>query len=365
MLIYSKITSLDSLSKVDTLSIPAKLIDHIALKASIPALGLWVLLCNQVIGTNRSKIDFCKTYQLSQAAFDNTMAKLATLNVAWQEQDLGSEDWVVANLPKALALQTEKFLFQLENMFNMDDLSGDEVAREFEQPIFEFHQHQQTSHSTNTPAVNIAVHSALNKEDETAHIGMYRPPTSTQHRWDSLELALDFFDIAATKVPKELVQQYWDSFISTNDNKGEVVPARALLFKKWKAYIANVSVNLAVSDRRYSNNIERKVKSNNIREQKNIDAWQALLEQRIPQEQSYSAMMSNLATVENDVWLGFVQQNIRFKNDPMNPTTLQYAFEEYCKTNGQKFLRKKDVPSTEIEQQLNDTSWANNLDDVL
>jgi len=341
MQIFNKTTSLDSSKQIESLVISKKLIEYVGLKAGIPALGLWVLLCNQAGGTKLTQTTFCQTYGLPESAFEKTMKKLAALNLAWHEQDQGfQKDWYVSNLPKALTVQTESFLFQLESFFTQKDLTN--------------------SSFDGTPINNL-----VNVVTAEPKISAYTATEQSSYQWDSLVLLQDFHDIAASKIPKELVQQYWDSFTSSNDNKGEVVPSRNILFKKWKSYIANVSVNLAVSDRRFSNNVERKKQSVSLIEQKNIEAWQALLEQKIPQIQSYSAMMSNLSTVEDDVWLGFIQQNIRFKNSLMNNTTLQYAFEEYCKTTGQKFLKQKASAPSEFDDTLNDTSWANNLDDVL
>ena len=82
-------------------------------------------------------------------------------------------------------------------------------------------------------------------------------------------------------------------------------------------------------------------------------------------EYSIEKEESLLDNVENDVWKGFIQQNIRYKNEPLNHTRLRYSFEEYCKTNGQKFIKKVKPQAKEIDHQLDDTSWANNLDDVL
>jgi|GEM_PF-2475355 len=339
MLIFSKVNSLDSLSNLDTVSIPSKLIEYVATRAGIPALGLWVLLCNQTTSSKMTKELLCQKYNLSEAAFDKTMKKLQALNLAWHEYDPGFEnDWFVSNLPKAIAIHTEKFLFQLENLFSNEEFGLDKIENEVEQA---FVKADDVDLSTSNNTLN------------------------NQHRWETLELSADFLNVASTKIPKELVHQYWDSFTSSNDIKGEIVPERNVLFKKWKAYIANVSVNLAVSERRHSNNLEVRAKNNSVREKNNIDAWQALLEQPIPQAQSFTAAINNLSNVENDVWIGFIQQNIRFKNDPMNLTNLQYAFEEYCKTTGQKFLRKKAAQPSEFDYHLSDTSWANNLDDVL
>jgi hypothetical protein len=338
MQIFNKTTSFDPSKQIDSLVISKKLIEYVALKAGIPALGLWVLLCNQVSTSKLTQAAFCQSYGLPESAFEKTMNKLAGLNLAWHEQDQGFQtDWCVSNLPQTLTKQTESFLFQLNAFFAQDDLANES-----------FDGKRLANVVTEEPRAIV----------NNANL-------STDYHWDTLVLQQDFHDVASTKIPKELVQQYWDSFTSSNDNKGEMVPSRSVLFKKWKSYIANVSVNLAVSDRRFTNNIERKKQSISLTEQKNIAAWQALLEHKIPQIQSYSAMMSNLSTVENDVWLGFIQQNIRFKNSLMNNTTLQYAFEEYCKTTGQKFLKQKASAPSEFDDTLNDTSWANNLDDVL
>jgi len=348
MLIDSKVTSLSSLAHIDTIAFPSQLVEFVATKASIPTLGLWVLLCSQKLSNQQTKTAFCSKYQLSTAAFDKTMTKLATLNLAWQSQSIGIDDWHVANLPQTLAKQAESLLTQIEDLFAVEQSAPNQILAEQKFP-------EQVTSSEVTHAISF-------DSQDNNHYQMVSEPIL---QWDSLELALDFFDIAATKIPKELVQQYWDSFIASGDNKGEPVPERKLLFKKWKAYIANVSVNLAVSDRRYSNNIERKAQTMNLRDQQNVDAWQKMLEQPIPHELAFETDMNNLGAVLNDVWLGFIQQNIRFKNETMNHNSLKYAFAEYCKTSGQKFLRKQAVPETQIDEQLNDTSWANNLDDVL
>jgi len=368
MLIDSKVTPLNSLANIDTIVFPSQLIEFVALKASIPALGLWVLLCSQKLTSQETKNNFCQKYQLSTAAFDKTMSKLESLNLAWQAQTVGVDDWHVANLPKNIAEQAESFLGQIESLFTTEQTNATQASANNVQPT-QFHSSQTDSNQLSpnrlSPNQTNQTPSAHFIDFDSSTSNNYQMTNEPKESWDSLELPLDFFDIAATKIPKELVQQYWDSFIAANDNKGEVVPERKLLYKKWKAYIANVSVNLAVSDRRFSNNVERKAQSINLRDQKNIEAWQLMLEQRIPQELAYEAMMNNLTAVENDVWLGFIQQNIRFKNEVMNPTSLKYAFEEYCKTSGQKFLRKQSVPESQLDVQLNDTSWANNLDDVL
>lgn len=333
MLIFSKVNSLDSIASIETLSLSNKLIEYVASKAGIPALGLWVLLCNQITTGSVDRRAFCQKYSLAEGAFDKTIVKLANLNLAWHEQDSGFEqDWFISNLPKAITTQTEQFLFQLENLFKNEDFGLGSVS--------------------NTQSFIDIEPIATVKIDN-------------RYSWDKLALEPEFYNLAALKIPKELIEQYWDTFISSNDQKGEIVPARPVLYKKWKSYIANVSVNLAVSDRRFSNQMEQKAKKYTLTEQKNIEAWQALLEQKIPQVQSFSAAMNNLSQVENDVWIGYIQQNIRYKNDPLNNTNLQYSFEEYCKTTGQKFLKKQSAPPKEIDNQLNDTSWANNLDDVL
>jgi hypothetical protein len=180
-----------------------------------------------------------------------------------------------------------------------------------------------------------------------------------------LQLAKEFYDLAVLKLPQDLIEHYWDCFISTNDNKGELVPEHRVLLKKWKSYIANVSVNLAVSQRRYQNSIKESSQVKDIRAQKNIDFWSALLEHPIPQNLAFIATINNLSDVETEVWRGFVQQNIRFKAEPMNPNPLQYAFEEYCKTTGQKFKQKGNMAPSDFDNTLDDTSWAQNLDDVL
>lgn len=346
MLIESKITPLNSLTDIDTIVLPSQLIEFVALKASIPALGLWVLLCSQKVNSSQTKQSFCEKYQLSNAAFDKTMNKLASLNLAWQTHTVGVDDWQVANLPKDLTEQAESFLGQLENLF---------ISEQSTPPAVSADKINQSAYSSSVQYFNID--NSLNTQ--------YQVSSAPLQQWDTLELPLDFFDIAATKIPKELVQQYWDSFIATNDNKGEVVPERKLLYKKWKAYIASVSVNLAVSDRRFTNNVEQKAQTMNLRDQQNIDAWQALMEQPIPQDLTFETDMNGLSDAANDVWLGFIQQNIRFKNEVMNHNSLKYAFAEYCKTSGQKFVKKQSAADSQIDEQLNDTSWANNLDDVL
>ena len=325
------------MTDIDSIAFPCQLLELVALKASIPALGLWVLLCNQRGQTQHNKVEFCQKYQISTHAFDKTMVKLAELNLVWRQHSIGKDDWHVANLPKDLTQKLHLLLDEMESLF---------VAKHL----------QVKQHPVDKKSVRIELRNSSN--------GL-APAQDQSQQWESLELGEDFFQIAATKIPQELVNQYWDSFIAGADKRAELVPERKLLFKKWKAYIANVSVNLAVSERRFSSNAERKVKHNSQREQNNINAWQLLMEQRIPQELSFSAAINNLAAVENDVWLGFIQQNMRYKNETMNPTNLQYAFEEYCKTSGQKFLRKSAAPESELDEQLNDTSWANNLDDVL
>ena len=73
MLIDSKVTSLSSLTHIDTIAFPSQLIEFVALKASIPTLGLWVLLCSQKLSNQQTKSDFCNKYQLSTSAFDKTM----------------------------------------------------------------------------------------------------------------------------------------------------------------------------------------------------------------------------------------------------------------------------------------------------
>jgi hypothetical protein len=337
MLINSKITPVHSMTDVDSIAFPCQLLELVALKASIPVLGLWVLLCNQQGQVQHNKVEFCQKYHISTHAFDKTMAKLAELNLVWRQHSIGNDDWHVANLPKELTNKLQLLLSEMESLLVAEQLQAKQPPVDKKSAIVEFHNRSN---------------------------GLASAKVQSQ-QWESLKLGEEFFQIAATKIPQELVNQYWDSFIAGADKRAEVVPEKKLLFKKWKAYIANVSVNLAVSERRFSNNIERKAKQNSQREQNNINAWQLLMDQRIPQELSFSAAINNLAAVENDVWHGFIQQNMRYKNEIMNPTNLQYAFEEYCKTSGQKFLRKSTAPESELDEQLNDTSWANNLDDVL
>ncbi len=343
MLINSQITPQHLMTDLDTVSLPVQLVEYVALNASIPVLGLWVLLCNQKGQSQHNKNQFCQKYQLSPQAFDKAMSKLMQLDLAWRQQSIGKDDWHVANLPQQLTTQLHTLLGEMENLF---------AAQSLQTKPRSANQQSASGNLSSVLETNVSA-VADNKSDLKAQ------------GWDSLILAEDFYQIATTKIPAELINQYWDSFVASADKRAEPVPDRKQLFKKWKSYIANVSVNLAVSERRFSNNIQRKAQQNSLTEQKNIDAWQLLMEQRIPQELSFSAAMNNLAQVENDVWHGFIQQNIRYKNETMNPTNLRYAFEEYCKTSGQKFLRKSGNAETELDQQLNDTSWANNLDDVL
>lgn len=335
MQVFTKVTPLNALTDGASISLSSSLVQYVALNAGIPALGLWTLLCSVQQADQSSKERFCEKYNLTAAAFDKTMNKLAALNLVWQEADSGFEqDWFVANVPKKVADLTEYFMFELKTLFEQGDFSSTQA----EQPASTFAEQQ----------LNIV------PDYEQLNNG----------NWQQLRLEQDFFDLGVIKLPAELVPQYWDTFIASNDNKGELVPPRNVLLKKWKSYVANVSVNLAVSERRSAQNFERKVEQNTAAQQRNIEAWQALLETKIPQAQSFSAAMHNLSNVEDDVWLGFIQQHIRLKSEPLNLTNLQYAFEEYCKTTGQKFLKQVAVPK-EIDNTLNDTSWADNLDDIL
>ena len=60
MLIFSKVNSLDSITAIETLSLSNKLIEYVASKAGIPALGLWVLLCNQITTGSVDRASFCQ-----------------------------------------------------------------------------------------------------------------------------------------------------------------------------------------------------------------------------------------------------------------------------------------------------------------
>lgn len=333
MLVVKKCYAVDDLIQGESISIPVTLVELVASKVGVAALGLWVLLSSQRKPETMANI--CQQYSISQASFDSVMAKLQALQLAWQQLDhQRNQQWMVSNLPKPLMSMAEQLAVDLEHALQ----SGDPFNYQSSQSV--------------APTLQVV---EMSQE----------PAAKTGSNWTDLKLDDACSGIAFTKLPHDMIKHYWDCFVSSNDVKGTQVPERSLLIKQWRSYVNNISTNLAISNKRYINTVDNNTKAKQSREQLNQQGWQALLEQPIPQEQAFIAAINNLASVEQDVWLGFVQQNMRFKNDVMNKTNLKYAFEEYCKTSGQKFKQRQSAARNEFDQQLNDTSWANNLDDVL
>ena len=336
MKISARIHESNVLSHTEGLFLPKNLVNLIAERIGVSALGLWIVMCTSP--SDSSKQHICQKFNVPEQSFDKVISKLKRLNLVWSEYEFGEQELNVSNLPKPLFDSIEATVFEFQQAISSDS-------------AFSYRQDDYIS------PVLVSEKLAENIENDTQE----------SQSWYDLILDQVLIDIAiaSAKLPPDSISGYWESFISSNELRGEVIPGKDLLRKKWRAYIAKVSVNLTVSDRRYNNAIQEQQEQKTARQQANIEAWQGLLEQHIPQDLSFLAAINNLAKVEQDVWQGFVQQNIRFKNEVMNKTNLKVAFEEYCKTTGQKFKQQLSKPNNQFDQQINDKAWAANLDDVL